>query len=110
MCELFGLSSNIPVTAKLSLETFARHGGDTGPHRDGWGIAYFEDRDARLIKEAGPAAGSEWVEFIGRQKLNSKIILSHIRLATRGAYLLSTPTRLFVSLAGASMSSRITVL
>ncbi len=84
MCELFGLSSNIPVTAKLSLETFARHGGDTGPHRDGWGIAYFEDRDARLIKEAGPAAGSEWVEFIGRQKLNSKIILSHIRSATQG--------------------------
>jgi len=84
MCELFGLSSNLPVTANFSLEAFARHGGDTGPHRDGWGIAYFEDTDARLMKEAEPAADSEWVDFIERHHLRSRIVLSHIRKATRG--------------------------
>jgi len=84
MCELFGLSSNLPVTATFSLEAFARHGGDTGPHRDGWGIAYFEDGDARLIKEAGPAAESDWVNFVKQHHLRSRIILSHIRKATRG--------------------------
>ena len=84
MCELFGLSSNLPVSANFSLETFSRHGGDTGPHRDGWGIAYFEGRDARLIKEAEPAAGSDWVDFIERHNMRSKIILSHIRKATQG--------------------------
>ena len=84
MCELFGLSSNLPVTANFSLETFARHGGDTGPHRDGWGIAYYEGEDARLIKEAGPAAGSDWMNFIERHNLRSRIVLSHIRKATQG--------------------------
>ncbi|MHA1570591.1 MAG: class II glutamine amidotransferase [Alphaproteobacteria bacterium] len=84
MCELFGLSSNLPVTANFSLETFARHGGDTGPHRDGWGIAYFEGKDARLVKEAEPAAKSDWLEFIARHQLCSPIILSHIRKATQG--------------------------
>ncbi|MHA1597872.1 MAG: class II glutamine amidotransferase [Alphaproteobacteria bacterium] len=85
MCELFGLSSNLPVTASFSLEAFALHGGDTGPHRDGWGIAYFENGDVRLIKEAEPAANSDWVNFIERHHLRSRIVLSHIRKATQGS-------------------------
>ncbi len=84
MCELFGLSSNLPVTANFSLATFAQHGGGTAPHRDGWGIAYFEGKDVRLVKEAEPAVNSDWLEFIARHGLRSPIILSHIRKATQG--------------------------
>ncbi len=84
MCELFALSSNRPATVTFSLRLFARHGGDEGPHRDGWGIAYYENHDVRLIKEAEPASDSDWVRFIENHALRSRMVLSHIRRATQG--------------------------
>ena len=38
MCELFAMSARQPATVSLSLEEFARHGGETARHRDGWGV------------------------------------------------------------------------
>lgn len=85
MCELFAMSSDLPAGVDLCLEEFARHGGLTGPHKDGWGIAnYAEDGAVRLYKEAEPASGSEWVEFIETHRMRSTTVLSHIRRATQG--------------------------
>ena len=84
MCELLGICANLPVTATLSLDVLARHGGDTGPHKDGWGIGYYQGAAIRLMKEAEAAAGSAWLRFIRDHELRSPIILSHIRKATRG--------------------------
>jgi len=84
MCELFALSSNHPATVTFSLRLFARRGGDEGPHRDGWGIAYYENHDVRLVKEAEPASDSDWVRFIEGHALRSRMVLSHIRRATQG--------------------------
>jgi glutamine amidotransferase len=79
------MSSRFPATIDLCLDEFARHGGQTGPHRDGWGIAYYvEDGGVRLYKEAEPASDSEWVQFIEEHDLRGTIVLSHIRRATRG--------------------------
>lgn len=64
MCELFAMSSSRPAGVGLSLPRLAEHGGITGPHRDGWGVAYFEHGDVRLIKEAEAAAESQWVRFL----------------------------------------------
>ncbi|NMG16878.1 Glutamine amidotransferase [Aromatoleum bremense] len=64
MCELLGMSSCRPATVSLSLMRLAEHGGFSGPHRDGWGIGYYEDGDVRLIKEAEAAADSAWVRFL----------------------------------------------
>ena len=50
MCELFALSSNQPTNVTFSLSEFAKHGGLTGPHKDGWGIAFYANRDAQIIK------------------------------------------------------------
>lgn len=36
MCELLGLSSNLPATLSLSLERLAEHGGPPNSIRDGW--------------------------------------------------------------------------
>ena len=58
MCELFAMSTRYPSTVTLSLEEFSRHGGLTGPHKDGWGIAWTDERDVRLVKESNPAADS----------------------------------------------------
>ena len=85
MCELFAMSSRLPAGVDLCLEEFARHGGLTAPHKDGWGIAYYdEDGAVRLYKEAEPASRSDWVQFIGTHHMRAAIVLSHIRRATQG--------------------------
>lgn len=85
MCELFGMSARLPTTVRLSLEEFSRHGGLSGPHKDGWGIAWYDDRDIRLVKETLPAAGSPCVGFIRNHPFVSPFVISHVRKATRGA-------------------------
>lgn len=85
MCELFAMSAKYPSTVQLSLEEFSRHGGLSGPHKDGWGIAWYEERDIRLVKEALPAADSPCVRFIQSNPIVSSFVISHVRKATRGA-------------------------
>ena len=84
MCELFAMSARQPATVSLSLEQFSRHGGLSGPHKDGWGIAWYEERDIRLVKEKEPAASSACVRFIQSNPFSSPLVLSHIRKATLG--------------------------
>ena len=38
------------------LETLARRGGDVGPHKDGWGVAYFEGK----VNESFGEPASKW--------------------------------------------------
>src|SRR5437588_326043 len=63
MCELLAMSSGVPATVNLALGVLARHGGGDGPDKDGWGIAYYEGGDVRLIKDAAPAFASPWIGF-----------------------------------------------
>lgn len=84
MCELFAMSGRLPATVNLSIEAFARHGGLTGPHADGWGIALFDGPDVRLLKEPEPAADSPWITFVRERGIESSLVISHIRRATRG--------------------------
>ena len=88
MCELFAMSARYPTSVGFSLETLARRGGDVGPHKDGWGVAYFEDRDVFLLRESSPASDSGLVRFMETNGPPSDLVLSHIRLATQGASLL----------------------
>lgn len=85
MCELFGMSSRYPSTVQLSLEEFWRHGGLSGPHKDGWGIVWYDEREVRLIKESRPAADSACVRFIQENPFTTPFALSHVRRATQGA-------------------------
>ena len=84
MCELFAMSAHYPSTVQLSLEEFSRHGGLTGPHKDGWGIAWYDGGEVRVVKEAFPAAGSACVRFIQDNPIASSLVISHVRKATRG--------------------------
>lgn len=85
MCELFAMSSRHPATVQMSLEEFSRHGGLAGPHKDGWGLAWYDERDVRLVKEALPAADSACVRFIEGNPFTTAFAISHVRKATRGA-------------------------
>jgi len=44
MCELLGMSFNLPVRPSISFRGF-RHRGEENP--DGWGIAFYPDEAGR---------------------------------------------------------------
>ncbi len=88
MCELLGISARFPTTVRLSLDELARHGGDTGPHRDGWGIALWQDGDALVIREPDSASDSRWVRFLREREPRTSIAIAHVRKATQGARVL----------------------
>ena len=85
MCELFAMSSSHPANVRFSLEAFSRHGGLEGPHKDGWGIAYYVDEDVRLFKEPHRAFDSAGLRFLQDHPFLSRTVLAHIRRATLGA-------------------------
>lgn len=85
MCELFGMSSKFKTNVNMSLAEFSRHGGQTNHHKHGWGIAYYEDNDVRLIKETDAASHSAHMEFMKTHNYQSSVVISHIRHATQGA-------------------------
>ena len=100
MCELFAMSALFPTTVRLSLDVLARHGGGSGPHRDGWGIAFTQERDALVIREPGAANDSACLAFLQRQEIRSPLVIAHIRRATQGKRLLSNTQPFARELAG----------
>jgi glutamine amidotransferase len=84
MCELFAMSARYPTSVTFSLEEFSRHGGLTGPHKDGWGVAWLAEGDVQLVKEAHSASASRCMDFLRNNPFASPIVLSHIRKATMG--------------------------
>lgn len=102
MCELFCLSSSLPTIASFSLRAFAQHGNPAGGAIDGWGLAFHDGRDVRLYKEPEPAGESAWLAFIEQRRLPSRLVLSHIRHATRGGNSLAN-TQPFVRELGGRM-------
>lgn len=85
MCQLLGMNCNTPTDIQFSFEGFARRGGLTDEHADGWGIAFFEDSAARCFIDNTPASASPVAELIRSYPIRSKHVISHIRKATVGA-------------------------
>lgn len=84
MCELLGMSANVPTDICFSFSGLMQRGGRTGPHRDGWGISLYEGRGARSFHDPRPSVASEVAELIRRYAIKSCIVISHIRKANRG--------------------------
>jgi predicted glutamine amidotransferase len=84
MCELLGLSSNVPATVNVSLPKLAEHGRVSGTYNDGWGVGYYEGPDVRLMKDSAAVGDSEWIQFIANHNLRSQLVIAHTRKATRG--------------------------
>ena len=59
MCELLGMSANVPTDIRFSFAGLMRRGGHTGPHRDGWGVAFYEDKGCRTFQDTNPSSESE---------------------------------------------------
>lgn len=84
MCQLFGLNSNLAVTASVSLQRFFQRGGGTDEHGDGWGLAYYQGNQSKLIVDQSPAHNSPRASAIIQQKITSNTFIAHIRKATQG--------------------------
>jgi len=84
MCELFAMSSQSPATLNYSLNEFSKHGGLTHKNKSGWGIAYYDEGDAFLVKEPLPASDSPLAKYIAEEGRESKCVIAHVRLATVG--------------------------
>jgi predicted glutamine amidotransferase len=85
MCELLAMSSLEPATLSIALETFSERGGLRAPHKDGWGAAFYAGRDVRRLRDTGAASQSGGIRFLREQEFRSRIVLAHVRQATRGA-------------------------
>ena len=64
-----------------SLALLRPRGGEIGPHADGWSLAFYEGREARVFKEPVPAAESRCLAFIAEHDYRSTIVIGHIRKA-----------------------------
>jgi predicted glutamine amidotransferase len=84
MCQLLGMSCNVPTDICFSFSGFSARGGGTDVHSDGWGIAFFEGRGCRLFHDALPARTSPVAELIRSHPIRSMGVVAHIRKATRG--------------------------
>jgi predicted glutamine amidotransferase len=80
MCDLLGLSFNVPIRAKISLDIFQQR-GQTNP--DGWGLAFYKEDHLQIVKEPQSALNSTLYDFM-EQYVHSKTIISHVRRSTRG--------------------------
>lgn len=79
------MNCNVPTDIVFSFRGFSRRGGMTGPHGDGWGIAFYERRGCRLFHDPVPSAHSRMAQFIQGFPIKSKNVIAHIRRASRGS-------------------------
>ncbi len=84
MCELLGMSANTPTDLCFSFTGLTRRGGETGPHKDGWGVAFYEHKGVRLFHDPEPCATSPIAEFVAQLPIKSKTAICHIRQANVG--------------------------
>ncbi|RXJ71460.1 class II glutamine amidotransferase [Veronia nyctiphanis] len=84
MCELLGMSANVPTDICFSFSGLIQRGGKTGPHRDGWGIVFYEGKGFRTFKDPNPSCDSKIAQLVQSYPIKSCAVVSHIRQANRG--------------------------
>jgi predicted glutamine amidotransferase len=84
MCELLGMSANTPTDLCFSFRGLTQRGGNTGPHSDGWGVAFYEGKGVRSFHESSPSAKSKIADMVQQHPIKSKTALCHIRQANVG--------------------------
>jgi len=81
MCQLLGMNANTPTDVMFSFTGLAMRAQE---HKDGFGIAFFEDRGVRLFVDPHSARASPVAELVKRYPIKSGNVIAHIRKATQG--------------------------
>ena len=81
MCQLLGMNANTPTDVCFSFAGLATRADE---HKDGFGIAFFEDRGLRIFVDHHSARISPVAELVKRYPIKSDNVIAHIRKATQG--------------------------
>jgi predicted glutamine amidotransferase len=81
MCQLLGMNANTPTDVMFSFTGLATRADE---HKDGFGIAFFEDCGVRLFVDPVSARDSPVAEMVRRYPIRSSNVIAHIRKATQG--------------------------
>ena len=82
MCQLLGMNANTPTDVVFSFTGLASRAIE---HKDGFGIAFFEDdRGLRLFVDHHGARSSPVAELVKHYPIKSRNVVAHIRKATQG--------------------------
>lgn len=84
MCELLAMSANVPTDICFSFSGLMQRGGNTGPHKDGWGVTFYEGKGCRSFKDPMPSAQSPIAELVTKYPIKSEAVICHIRQANSG--------------------------
>ena len=84
MCELLAMSANVPTDICFSFSGLMQRGGNTGPHKDGWGITFYEGKGCRNFKDPMPSASSPIARLVTEYPIKSELVICHIRQANSG--------------------------
>ena len=85
MCELLGMSANVPTDLRFSFAGLIRRAGDTGRHTDGFGVAFHDGDGCRVFHDPAPGAQSPLAAFLRVEPIRSRIAVAHIRRGDRVA-------------------------
>jgi predicted glutamine amidotransferase len=81
MCQLLGMNANTPTDVCFSFAGLAQRADE---HKDGFGIAFFEDRGLRYFVDHHSARASPIAELVKRYPIKSDNVIAHTRKATQG--------------------------
>lgn len=84
MCELLGMNSSVPTDISFSLKALAKRGGGDSPHRDGWGIAFYNGPDIQIFRDPACIADSAIAALLQQHPIPSETVIAHIRHANVG--------------------------
>jgi len=75
------MNANTPTDVMFSFTGLATRADE---HKDGFGIAFFEDKGLRLFVDPHSARGSPVADMVRRYPIRSGNVIAHIRKATQG--------------------------
>ncbi len=85
MCELLGMECNVLTDIVFSFSGLAGRGGKHGPHADGWGLALYDGKLARVFLEPTAAAASPLAQYLREHPIKTLLAIAHVRRKTRGS-------------------------
>lgn len=84
MCELFAMSCRYPARLTVSLAALARRAQLPSRNQDGWGLAYYQERDVALYRDVASADHHPLAEWLIQHGPASRTAIGYIRHSTQG--------------------------
>jgi predicted glutamine amidotransferase len=83
-CQLLGMNCKNPTDFTFSFQGFCKRGGETDIHKDGWGLAFYQDQGLQQFHGTEAASSSPLADYLGKNPIRTLNMMGHIRYATVG--------------------------